>query len=183
LSIVVTVVLQQRHAREVVDGLVDLGALARVGERDPVRLPHVRGRDQRLGPGERGLVDVAVLPEAVVGLLLRLPVVVGDQTAGAQAAERLLDVVLLLVGHRALAARPLRVGGAAVAEVEGDLQLAAEPVLGQVGLLVQEDADPDQGQGHDEGEYDRDVHRQVAAQSLAELGENIGQLHRGRETL
>ena len=67
--------------------------------------------------------------------------------------------------------------GCWVAHEHRDLELAAPEPLGLVGLGVQQQAHPDQGQGDEDRHDQRDRHRDVAPQAGAGLGEDVPQLH------
>ena len=146
--------------------------LLRVLELDPVGLLHVGGPD-RLVDAPLGVVvrDVGGLP-LVVGLLLGLQAHRGDLVVG---AEHLLDLLLLRVGDLTVDAVGGR--GVLVAQEDRDLELAAPVVLGLVRLGVQQQPHAHQGERHEDRDDHRDGHGDVALEPVAELGEDVGELH------
>ena len=153
------------------DGAGDALVLVGVLQRDPDRLRHVLGGDRRVVAGEQ-LVAVE-LPDLVERLLAGLEVVVRD--LGVVLDDR-GDLGLLRVGDLVGADRAAVVDAA---QVDRDLELVAPVVGGLGGLLVEQHADADEGQRDEEGQHHGEVHRQVAAQALAELGEDVAKLHGG----
>ena len=61
--------------------------------------------------------------------------------------------------------------------LDGDDGPARPELVLVVRRLLLGDAHADEGQGHEQGQDHRDVHRQVAAKALSELGVDVTQLH------
>ncbi len=90
--------------------------------------------------------------------------------------EDLLDLVLLRAGDLAVDAVGRR--GVLVAQEDRDLQLAAPVLLRLVRLGIEEQPHPHQGERDEDRHHHRDGHGHVAPQPVAELGEDVGELHR-----
>jgi len=81
------------------------------------------------------------------------------------------DVLLLVLGDRALGAVGVRLGVALVAEEDRDVDLVVPVALHGADLVAHQERTAEQGERQGDGDDDGERHRQVATETDTDLGE------------
>ncbi len=154
-------VLHGLHALTAVEGGRDDLVLLRVLQLDPVRLLHlVRGE----GAGQRRVAELLLV--VLVRLVLRL---VRHLLDDGHLVEVGHDLLLLVLGHRALGAVGVGLGIALVAEEDRDVDLVVPVALHGADLVAHQQRTAEQSQGQSDRDDDREGHREIAAKTDTDL--------------